>query len=119
MHREIDDLESQDVLEATVPGCKSESVLFAQRRDPDVVLLYRNACSPEGSCDLTENASALAVEFEYADARCGEEAFERSGVLSQPGSVHEAEPELPEHHHRQTDGLGLAGVVGQLSIALA
>ncbi len=47
MHRELDDLEAEDVLEAMVSGCESESVLFAQRRDPNVVLLYRNACLPE------------------------------------------------------------------------
>jgi hypothetical protein len=47
VHRELDDLESEDLLEAAVSGRESESVLFAQSRDPDVVLLYRNAGLPE------------------------------------------------------------------------
>lgn len=47
VHRELDDLESEDLLEPAVSGRESESVLFAQSRDPDVVLLYRNAGLPE------------------------------------------------------------------------
>jgi hypothetical protein len=42
MHRELDDLESEDVLKALVSGRESKSVLFAQRGDPDVVLLDGN-----------------------------------------------------------------------------
>ena len=56
-------------------------MLFAQRRDPDVVLLYRNACLSEQGCDLAEDASCLAVGVEHSNAGCGEEAFERGGVL--------------------------------------
>jgi hypothetical protein len=42
VHRELDDLESEDVLKALVAGRKSKFVLFAQRDNPDVVLLDGN-----------------------------------------------------------------------------
>lgn len=42
VRRGLDDLESEDVLKALVSGRESNSVLFAQRGDPDVVLLDGN-----------------------------------------------------------------------------
>jgi hypothetical protein len=70
VHRELDDLEPEDALESTVSGCQGEAVLLAQRRDPDLVLLYRNACLPEQVRDLAEDASCLPVGFEHTNTGC-------------------------------------------------
>jgi hypothetical protein len=82
VHYELDDIEPEDMLEAIIAGRESEAVLFAQCRDPDVVLLYRDAGSPKECRYFAEGPSRLLIGFEHTNAGRGEEAFERGGVLA-------------------------------------
>jgi hypothetical protein len=117
--RPSDDVQLRQVQEVIVARAQSEIVLHHQRRDPQIVDGDRCPLLPQLAVQTRVLPSRRIGEIEDSYSRLGEEAKQRSLVLSALLAQRETGAELTEHDDGKMDALRFLQEALHLRIAIA